>query len=226
MILNAILGKMNLFMGEGLNRLAFKVRYKPFLNMTREVLNYPPRREAYFDELRSFQADWYAFDHGGANIAYAAPEEVPNLCGLSANAITAGLRAIFPRFLRPEVVFGHYYGNEAFPYHYWSAIRYKRWFTWGRQIMIISATQGQFDPRYQNEFVVDYPWNLKNYNLSRYIPNRNRQGSQDTVSFEELAVNEGIIPAIKSIREQKFSAAKIELLERHYRRLVEIIREG
>lgn len=216
---------MTFLMSEFINRLAFKDRYGPYLNMVKHILNLPGKPEAYFRELREFQSDWYKFD-SGQDLAYAPPEEVPNLCGFSANAVTAGLRAILPKFLPSFVDFGHYDRNKTHQYHYWSTISHQGWRRYHGTIMFISATQGQFENKYQNRFVVDYPWRLKKYNLSYYVPRTPRVGSEDTTTVEEIALRNGIIPAIESIRKLDYSASKVDLLERHYRRLVEIIRSG
>ncbi len=71
-------------MREGLRHLLFKDRFNPHLNMVRHILNLPGKPEAFFNELSAFQRDWYAFNHGGADLAYAAPEDVPNMCGFAA----------------------------------------------------------------------------------------------------------------------------------------------
>ncbi len=56
--------------------------------------------------------------------------------------------------------------------------------------MFVLGTQGQFEPKYRDKFVVDYPWKLKDYHLSYYIPRElrgeTRAGSSDTESVEEL----------------------------------------
>lgn len=163
---------------------------------------YPPEigslmghEDKFFDQLGVLKSAIIDKYMQGASV-FTAPEAIPtpNMCGFTSNAITEAMREMG---VQSKVVYGHQSSGSTTTYHYWTEALL------GGISYTIDATYGQFDPRYNDTFLVYPASENPNHGIKEFVEGDIPvYGDFDESTRSVLENNDGLLPLVDYLSEE------------------------